>query len=48
MKIPWTEEPGGLHHWGCKELGTLLSQAALHIPGPVLEPCSVTQLCPTL
>ena len=21
-RIPWTEEPGGLHPWGCKELNT--------------------------
>ena len=21
-EIPWTEEPGGLHLWGCKELYT--------------------------
>ena len=21
-RIPWTEEPGGLHPWGCKESDT--------------------------
>ena len=22
-RIPWTEEPGGLSPWGCKESGTI-------------------------
>ena len=39
-RIPWTEEPGGLQSWGCKELDmTERIRTHTHTPVPQRQHC---------